>query len=77
MRIMAQSRPELLHRLIDFLTESTIEYLSAQARAATSQATEPGCPDTESLCEGLIPADLPGGAALDKIELMVAAGCSA
>ena len=32
-RTMAQARPELLDRLIDTLTESTIEYLSAQADA--------------------------------------------
>ena len=32
-RTMAQARPELLDRLIDTLTESTIEYLSAQATA--------------------------------------------
>ena len=32
-RTMAQARPELLDRLIDILTESTIEYLSAQADA--------------------------------------------
>ena len=32
-RTMAQARPELLDRLIDILTDSTIEYLSAQADA--------------------------------------------
>ena len=32
-RTIAQARPELLDRLIDILTESTIEYLSAQADA--------------------------------------------
>ena len=32
-RTMAQARPELLDRLIDTLTESTIDYLSAQADA--------------------------------------------
>lgn len=32
-RTMAQARPELMDRLIGILTESTIEYLSAQAHA--------------------------------------------
>ncbi len=63
----------VLYRLIDILTESSIEHLSEQARAATSRATEPICPGTERLREGLIPADLAGGAALDAIETH---GCS-